>query len=519
MNRPLGVVLGVIAVAIAVLAIGVVSTVPLSSEAARRKVVAVLAEKFDADVELRSLHVRLLPTLHAEGDGLVVRHKGRRDMPPLITVAHFAADSSALNLYRKHLAKVRLEGLDVEIPPDDNGPDPAEKGPGGVATTGREARAAVRAFVIDELQSVDGKLAIIPDEPDKDPRVWTIHRLRMRSVSFDRSMPFEATLTNAIPPGDIETSGTFGPWKDVQPGDTPLDGRFVFQHADLSVFDGITGILSAQGTFGGSLERIDIHGQTRTPAFTVVEAGHPIDLHATYHAVVDGTNGNTYLENVDATFNHTGILAKGSVVHRHGVEGRTVSLDVTMDKARLEDVLLLAVNAPKPPMTGALTLHTAFVIPPGHQDVVQKLQLEGRFAIGDARFTSAEVQNKIDELSRRASGRPLDVGTKKVPSNFAGSFSLKHGTLDIPEVEFNTPGSVVRLSGRYRLAPETLDFSGTMVMDAKISETTTGFKSLLLKIVDPLFRHPGGGSAIPIRITGRRSDPDIGLDKGRIFKR
>ncbi|HMD36949.1 MAG TPA: AsmA-like C-terminal region-containing protein [Vicinamibacterales bacterium] len=516
MKRRTGIVLGVVAVVTATLAIGLASVVPFSSDTARQKVIALLAEKFDADVELRSLHVRVLPTLHAEGDGLTVRHKGRTDVPPLITVAHFAADASVLSLYRKHLSHVRLEGLDIEIPPDRN--KNKDEHPAGVATSGdRRASTSVRAFVIDQLQSVDGRLVIIPDEPDKEPRVWAIHRLRMQSVSFDRSMPFDATLTNAIPPGEIDANGNFGPWRDDEPGETPLDGRFVFKQADLSVFKGITGILSAAGSFGGSLERIDIHGQTETPAFTVTEAGHPISLHAAYHAVVDGTNGNTYLENVDATFNRTEIVAKGSVVHRHGIHGRTVSLDVTMEKARLEDVLLLAVDAPQPPMTGALKLHTAFVIPPGHVDVVRKLQLEGRFTIADTRFTSLDVQRKIDELSRRSSGRPADVSRTRVASNFAGTFRLAHGTLSIPSVAFDTPGSIIRLSGNYRIEPETLDFSGTLFMNAKLSETTTGFKSLLLKIADPFFKRPGGGSAIPIKITGPRSDPDIGLDKGRVF--
>jgi hypothetical protein len=189
-----------------------------------------------------------------------------------------------------------------------------------------------------------------------------------------------------------------------------------------------------------------------------------------------------------------------------------------MEKARLEDVLLLAVKA-QAPMTGALKLHTAFVIPPGDIDVVRKLQLEGRFTIADTRFTNLDVQRKIDELSRRSSGRPTDVSRTPVASNFAGTFKLSRGTLSIPSVAFDTPGSIVRLSGNYRLEPETLDFSGTLFMNAKVSETTTGFKSLLLKIVDPLFKRPGGGSAIPIKITGRRSDPDITLDRGRIFGR
>jgi hypothetical protein len=52
-----------------------------------------------------------------------------------------------------------------------------------------------------------------------------------------------------------------------------------------------------------------------------------------------------------------------------------------------------------------------------------------------------------------------------------------------------------------------------------VSDTTTGIKHLLLKLADPLFKRDGGGSAIPIKVTGRRSDPSFGLDKGRLFSR
>jgi len=47
----------------------------------------------------------------------------------------------------------------------------------------------------------------------------------------------------------------------------------------------------------------------------------------------------------------------------------------------------------------------------------------------------------------------------------------------------------------------------------------SGFKSLLLRVVDPLFRREGGGSAIPIKISGKRDNPSFGLDKGRVFRR
>jgi hypothetical protein len=78
---------------------------------------------------------------------------------------------------------------------------------------------------------------------------------------------------------------------------------------------------------------------------------------------------------------------------------------------------------------------------------------------------------------------------------------------------------MVRLAGTYGLRSEMLDFRGSLLLDAKVSETQTGVKSLLLKVVDPLFKKHGGGSSLPIKISGPRKDPSFGLDTHRLFKR
>jgi AsmA-like C-terminal region len=106
-----------------------------------------------------------------------------------------------------------------------------------------------------------------------------------------------------------------------------------------------------------------------------------------------------------------------------------------------------------------------------------------------------------------------------VSSQFDGVFRLRDGVITIPSVTFDIPGAVVRLAGKYGIDDERVDFAGTVYMNAKVSETVTGYKRLLLKIADPLFAKDGGGSAIPIKISGRRNDPHFGLDAGRIFKR
>jgi len=263
------------------------------------------------------------------------------------------------------------------------------------------------------------------------------------------------------------------------------------------------------------LERIDIHGETETPQFTVTVGGHPVPLHTKYHAIVDGTNGDTILERIDGSFLNTSLVAKGAVVETPGKKGRTVTLDVTMDKARIEDVLLLAVKAQKP-MTGALRLKTKLVLPPGEQDVVEKLHLDGEFAIADGGFTNPDVQKKINELSHRGSAKPLEGEREKVTSDFTGRFALNDGVLALPNLTFDVPGAAVQLNGQYALRPETLDFHGNLIMDAKVSQMVAGYKSVLLKLIDPLFRKEGR-TVIPIKIEGSRNAPAFGLDKARVF--
>ena len=170
-------------------------------------------------------------------------------------------------------------------------------------------------------------------------------------------------------------------------------------------------------------------------------------------------------------------------------------------------------------MTGALTLTTKFVLPPGKRDVVDKLRLDGQFAIGRARFTEINIQQKINELSQRSRGQSQNTEPESVVSHFLGRFTLGNGRLALRTLTFDTPGTSVHLIGAYDLRSEALAFKGTILMDAKVSETQAGVKRLLLKIVDPLFNKKGGGSAIPIKIEGPLSNPSFGLDRRRLFRR
>jgi hypothetical protein len=207
------------------------------------------------------------------------------------------------------------------------------------------------------------------------------------------------------------------------------------------------------------------------------------------------------------------------VVGVRKAKGRSVLLDVQVQQGRLEDLLRLAVKGSQPALLGELTLRSGFELPPGEADVPDRLRLKGTFNIHGGQFTSDTVQDKIDNLSRRGRGQPTDTSVQNVLSTFGGAFSLGDGTLRLPRFQFRVRGSTVDLSGTYRLRSETMNFAGTLSLDAPLSKTTTGFKSLLLRAVDPLFRGRGVGTTLPIKIAGSVEKPEFGLDVRRVLRR
>jgi len=533
-KRPLFWILISAAGALVVIAAMFTAVMPLSSDALRERIVQALSDKLDSDVELGELQLRVFPVVRIEGADLKIRRReSSKTYPPLIIVKSFHVDASIAGVARKHVDHVQLTGLTINIAPKPERRRQEEikarrEDDKPTATTGEQTAEEKRndpikdaGVVLDRVDTDDAQLVIHPEERDKAPKIWAIHMLTMYDLGAVRSWPFRAVLTNAIPPGEIAVKGDFGPWNRVEPGDTPLDGRFDFARADLSVFKGISGTLSSKGSFDGTLEEIHAEGETDTPDFTVKVGGHPFPLHTTYQALIDGTNGNTRLEKIDASFLKSHLIAKGAVIDApKGEHGRTVQLDVNMDNARIEDVMTMAVPTPKPPMNGALRLVTKFLLPPGESDVSQRLRLDGHFAIARAHFTSYDIQAKINELSKRGRGKVEDVKNQNVVSDFDGRFKLGGGALQIPDLTFAVPGAKVELAGSYALKPETLAFKGQLLIDAMVSDTVTGWKKWLMKPADTIFkRSDGNGSAIPIQINGTRSDPKFGLDVRSVFKR
>jgi AsmA-like protein len=451
----------------------------------------------------------------AEADDIVLRYQGRRDIPPLLKMhkLHFAMELRSL-LHRPIPVKlVRLDGLELNIPPKGARPElnyqPTQPRQNSLAEETEKTPIAT----VDEIIADGTRLVILPRGPGKLPLAFNIYQLAMAPPDHEGARAYDAMLLNALPPGLIKTDGKFGPWNSDDPGDTPVSGDYVFRNADLGVFKGIAGILSSIGRFSGELDELSVDGETDTPDFRLRSSGNPVRLRTKFHAIVDGTNGNTWLQPVDGILDRSHFSASGEVVHRPGDPGRTISLNVTMTGGRVEDFLELALKGSKPPFRSSMDLNMKFLLPPGREDLSARLRLLGKFHLHAAEFASQDIQEKIDTLSRRGQGKPKSTDIADVRSDFTGNFSLQQGTISFRDLRFAVPGASVLLDGQYMFKDEALDFHGVLRLQAKVSQTVSGIKRILLIPVDPFFSKDGAGTLLHIKITGTRANPQFGRDK------
>jgi hypothetical protein len=173
------------------------------------------------------------------------------------------------------------------------------------------------------------------------------------------------------------------------------------------------------------------------------------------------------------------------------------------------------VKSPTPSITGAPSVQTKFDLHPGEETIAKRLKLDGAFNVQSARFTNPETEAKINSLSRRGQGKPRDQDIQNTPFDLQGHFALANSEATFSRLSFSLPGASLGLQGGFGLTTQALDFHGTLRLQAKVSQITTGIKSLLLKPIERL----GAGTVLPIEITGTREEPSFHVDIGKVLKR
>jgi AsmA-like C-terminal region len=475
----------------------------------RQAVLRELEDESQSRVEVGAFHGTYFPRPGCVLEHATFQHNPKAGSPPLITIEKLRIEGSFSGLFTKHVSRIRAEGMHILIPP---------RGTEQRFHTPQRSR-----FVIDDLIADGTILEVASREADKRPLRFPFHNFVLSSVGSEGPASFRATLSNPEPPGEITTTGKFGPWNPNDVGQTAVSGEYLFQQADLSVFRGIAGLLSSSGKFSGTLDRIEVQGLTDTPSFTVTSSSHQVQLRTQFHAVVNGENGDTFLQRVAATFWKTTVWSEGSVAGGNGEPGKTASVELAAKDGRIQDVLLLFTRSERAPMSGTVSFHAKVSIPPGRRPFLEKVELQGDFGIDAGSFTKFDTQQGVNRLSEGALGeedrhkaekdeeKDKD-GSDTVLSDLKGHVRLRDGTARFSDLSFSVPGALAQMEGTYDLLTEKIDLRGTLRTDSEPSNTTHGVKSLMLKILDPFFKKKRAGYIMPVKITGTYGHPSFGLD-------
>jgi len=496
-----------------IMVIVVVIAVAIKSPFTQRRVELGLEDAVRGKVTFGKFHMVYFPNpgCVAENVTFAGSSSGGGTAPP-ITIQKLAIEARYADLIVRpgYIARVVLTGLHVHAPLR------------GISANSSASQSSTRPEVrIGEIVADGGELEVARSD-GKAPLKFEMHSLSVQSYARGNSWSYSVTMENAEPPGEIISEGKFGPLNLTDLGATPVSGSYKFQKADLGVFPGISGTLSSTGDFGGRLGEIGAHGAIDIPNFKVVKSEHEEHLTSKFTANVNGTNGDVFLKQVEASFLQTSVTASGSVAGKPGQKGKTTSLDVEVNNGRIQDLLRLFVTASHPPMNGVTSLKAHLEIPPQKRAFLQELILRGDFGIGEAAFTKPAMQTRVDEMSERARGekqdksKPQTQADADIPDNVVlnlkGHVELREGVAKFSELSFSVPGASARMDGTYNLSNEQIDFHGMLKTEAELSQETTGMKSTLLKPFDPLFKRKKAGAAVAVKMTGTYKNPEFGFD-------
>jgi len=438
-------------------------------------------------------------------DVVFIRQASPSGSPPLVMVQKLLirANYSDLFLRPGYVSRIVISGLHIQVPP--RGSSVAFQ------SSSLPADTSSRRTVVGEISSNDARLEV--GRRNDPPLRFEIHGIELYSVGVDTVMSYSVQLRNALPPGEIRSTGKIGPWNAHDLGQIPVSGSYKFDQADLGVFSGIDGILSSTGQFDGRLGQIEVNGDTETPAFVVKTEGHPFPLKSHFQAQVDGTNGDVKLKRVSILLQDTPIEVQGGIIGKPSVPGKTTTLDLIANRGSVQDVLRPFVKAPVPPMAGPMNFRAHVILFPGDRPFLKRVSLVGDFSIARGRFTKAETQQNVNQLSENSRGMKNNNGNPPmVESNLRGHVNLSEGVAKFSSLFFDIPGASAQMKGTFDVSSKKVDFHGTLKTDAELSKETHGIKAVLLKPLDPLFKRKHHGAVVPVEMTGTYSKPHFGIE-------
>ncbi len=453
-----------------------------------------------SQLQIASYHRTYFPHPGFVASGITLRRKSAPDLPPLGSADALVVQGrwSDLLLLRERVALVDITALHIVVPALGSRANREDFPPGSASDfSGPDT-------LIDDLKIHRGLLDIM--RPNGKRFSYPIMELDIRNFQKGRTNTYTVTMQNALPWGIIQSHGSFGPLNAQNLGQTPVAGRFSFSSVKLGDVGDIRGTLNSSGQFRGRLAAMEAAASSETPDFAVGR-GVPTPVYGEVHCTVNGLSGEVALKQVEAKSGETTVVASGGIIGTPKI----ANIDVSVMKGRTQDLLRPFVHD-NVPISGPIWLRAHAYVGPGGNGAgfLQRLYVQGAFDVPAERATNRATEKSLSDFSQRAQKNKAGSGNHDSAQNestdalssLQGPAEIRNGIASSPHLTFHIAGAQASLKGTFNFHDESAHLTGNLAMQSDISHAVTGFKSVLLKPLDPFMKKRKAGAVIPIAITG-----------------
>jgi AsmA-like C-terminal region len=476
----------------------------------RAKLTSALQDRSHRIVSIQRYQTTYFPP-GCVAEGIAFLRHDHKDKPPIISLQKLVVRArwAQLLTFQHKVPEVDVYGMHVLVPP---------RGPAADGKTHSviplNSSSSGKTLSIETLFVHGAALDFLPGGNGKGAFHLELRDLKLSKVENEQPFRFDTVVENSIPKGTIHAKGSFGPWLPEEPGATPVEGTFEYNNAQLNTVPGIAGVLNSQGKFAGTLDHVEADGRLSVPNFRVAHSTHTENLQSDFQAVVNGTDGDTFLKSVHVSFGHTNIIADGSVISEPNHGGVTTLLHASVANGRIEDLLTMFIASRASPLAGAISLHTAVRLHSGSRSFLERLEMSGDFESTGDRYRNPATQGAIDRLVQSARGetkKQEDADQGTALSRLTGHVTVQNGVAQVANLTLHAPETKARMDGTYNLITKDVNLTGTLQTDGKLSDTQQGFKSIALKVITP-FLKKHKTTVAPFEIKGKYGNVSTRLD-------
>lgn len=465
-----------------------------------RIVKPMLESVLGSQLEIARYHRTYFPHPGFVATGLTLRRKSAPDLPPLGSAGQMVVQGRWIDLLflRERVQLVDITALHIVVPAVGSRANQEDFPPGSASDfAGPDA-------LIEELNIHNGLLDVMRSNGRRFS--FSIMELDLRNFQKGRANAYWVDMQNAKPWGRIQSTGRFGPLIARDLGTTPVSGTYSFSSVKLRDIGNIRGTLSSSGQFSGSLAAIEATGDSLTPDFAVGD-GKPTLVNGGIRCKVNGLTGEVIIHDVAVKSGTTTAVASGAIAG----SPKVTNLEIVVNNGRTQDVLRPFIRRDVP-ITGPLWLHSHAYVGPAREGVgfLQRLVVNGAFAVPAELATDRATEKNLSEFSQRAQSNKAGSQKNDPPPNASadalsslkGAAQIRDGIVSSTHLTFQIAGAQATLSGTFNLHNLSVHLTGNFAMQSDISHAVTGFKSVLLKPLDPFLKKRNAGAVMPVAVTG-----------------